>query len=136
MRRPGERRGSSRLTAPRQKIASDDGTCGVAGNLPAPSNLDVHCFRIESDEYVLLAFDDERKQATPERAMGGIGRLTATEREILALVLAGGSNASIAHARRVSPRTVVNQVVAIYQKLGVTCRRELRARARRDTTAK
>jgi DNA-binding NarL/FixJ family response regulator len=58
-------------------------------------------------------------------------RLTAAEREIVAGVLSGRSNAAIAQARRTSTRTVANQLAAIYRKLGVFSRWELAARAGR-----
>ncbi|HXK19752.1 MAG TPA: LuxR C-terminal-related transcriptional regulator [Polyangiaceae bacterium] len=58
-------------------------------------------------------------------------RLTAAEREVVAGVLNGRSNAAIALARRTSTRTVANQLAAIYRKLGVASRWELAASAGR-----
>lgn len=54
--------------------------------------------------------------------------LTLAERQVVAQVLRGRSNAAIARARRTSSRTVANQLAAIYRKLGVSSRWELAAR--------
>jgi len=51
--------------------------------------------------------------------------LTATEREVVTLVLEGRSNREIAEARGASYRTVANQLASIYKKLGVASRTEL-----------
>lgn len=52
--------------------------------------------------------------------------LSPAEREILAMLLAGDSNAAIARARRRSERTVANQVSAILRKTGCPSRGVLR----------
>jgi len=67
----------------------------------------------------------------PVEALGLDPRLTDAEREVVAGVLSGRSNAAIAIARRTSARTVANQLAAIYRKLGVSSRWELAARAGR-----
>ena len=54
--------------------------------------------------------------------------LSAAEREVARLVLEGNSNAAIARERGTSPRTVANQLAALYRKLGVRSRAELAAR--------
>jgi DNA-binding NarL/FixJ family response regulator len=54
--------------------------------------------------------------------------LTAAEREVASMVLAGWSNDAIATARRVSPSTVAAQVRSVFAKLGVSSRAELVAR--------
>jgi DNA-binding NarL/FixJ family response regulator len=51
--------------------------------------------------------------------------LTPAERAIAKLVLEGKTNEAIAKARRTSRNTVVNQLRAIYEKLGVRSRSEL-----------
>ena len=51
--------------------------------------------------------------------------LTSAEEEVLALLLDGYDNASIAEARSTSPRTTANQVAGIFRKLGVASRAEL-----------
>ena len=55
-------------------------------------------------------------------------RLTRAERAIALLIIAGEPNACIASARRVSLRTVANQIAALLKKLGVSSRTELAAR--------
>jgi DNA-binding NarL/FixJ family response regulator len=54
--------------------------------------------------------------------------LTPAEGEVLAFLLDGYDNASIAEARKTSPRTVANQVASIFRKLGVASRAELAAK--------
>ena len=76
------------------------------------------------DEFVLLGFalpDDATPRLSPP--------LTAAERAVLALVIEGFSTRAIADARGTSPRTVGHQLAAIYRKVGVRSRRELRALA-------
>jgi DNA-binding NarL/FixJ family response regulator len=51
--------------------------------------------------------------------------LSSAEIEVATLAVRGFSNASIARTRRVSTRTVSNQMQAIYAKLGVTSRSQL-----------
>ena len=60
--------------------------------------------------------------------------LTRTEGTIMRLILNGYSNSDIARARGKSVSTVANQAYAIYRKLGVNSRRELRACSVRTTT--
>ena len=86
----------------------------------------------------------ERLGAAPLAALiadvtrrGGIGasrtpaldRLTAREREILAMVVSGTSNRDIATALFISPKTVSVHVSALLRKFGVTGRGDLRAAA-------
>lgn len=51
--------------------------------------------------------------------------LTAAEHAVAQLVLRGLSNSEIARRRHTSPRTVANQLAAIFRKLGVNSRAEL-----------
>jgi DNA-binding NarL/FixJ family response regulator len=53
--------------------------------------------------------------------------MTSAELAVAELVIAGRSNREIAATRATSPRTVANQLRAIYQKLGVSSRTELLA---------
>jgi DNA-binding CsgD family transcriptional regulator len=55
----------------------------------------------------------------------GQSRLTATEEDVLRLLIAAKSNEQIARERCRSSRTVANQVKSIFRKLGVSSRREL-----------
>lgn len=57
-----------------------------------------------------------------------IDGLTEAEQSVVALVLDGHDNASIAAARSRSPRTVANQLARIFRKLGVSSRAELAAK--------
>jgi DNA-binding CsgD family transcriptional regulator len=60
-----------------------------------------------------------------------LSQLTASERQIHQLVMDGCSNDDISRRRNVSKRTVINQLMSIYRKLGVGSRRELKAHFRR-----
>jgi DNA-binding NarL/FixJ family response regulator len=96
-----------------------------------PENLEVHSFHIGTDEYVLLSFS-----VAPEGSrLDGVDGLSPSERDIVSRVFRGQSNGAIASARGTSPRTVANQLAAIYSKLGVRSRRELVARPERAETA-
>jgi DNA-binding NarL/FixJ family response regulator len=94
--------------------------------LAPPADLEVTSFKIDSEEYVVLAFNAPTKQENVE----GPKRLTASERAVMALVLQGRTNAEIARARGTSASTIANQVSMLYRKLGVSSRRELYARRR------
>jgi DNA-binding CsgD family transcriptional regulator len=48
--------------------------------------------------------------------------LTERETQILRLVAEGRTNASIAHALEVSPRTIAKHLEHVYRKLGVSSR--------------
>ena len=54
--------------------------------------------------------------------------LTEREREVCALVVAGSSNAQVAAALFISPRTVEHHLHSIYRKVGVRSRAQLAAR--------
>lgn len=60
-------------------------------------------------------------------AMAGADALTASERRIAALAGAGRSNREIAQEIFVTPKTVENHLGRIYQKLGISSRRDLGA---------
>jgi DNA-binding CsgD family transcriptional regulator len=59
--------------------------------------------------------------------------LTRTELDVVRRLLDGQSNAVIARERSTSPRTVANQVAAVYRKLRVGSRAELAALWARHT---
>jgi DNA-binding CsgD family transcriptional regulator len=69
---------------------------------------------------------------TEDSLAEGATRLTPSEQAVVALAVAGRSNGAIAIARGCSPRTIANHLAAAYQKLGLSGRRELRARLRRQ----
>ncbi|MFL5926118.1 MAG: ATP-binding protein [Gaiellaceae bacterium] len=62
-------------------------------------------------------------------ARGNRAALTGRQLEVLALVVAGRTNAQIADELVVSPRTVEHHVAAVLAKLGATSRRDVAARA-------
>ena len=60
-----------------------------------------------------------------EASVEASAQLSPAERAVLAGVLEGSSHRTIAARRHSSPRTIANQVAAIFRKLGVHSRREL-----------
>lgn len=72
---------------------------------------------VDGHQYVLLEW--------PARAAREPVDLTPAERDVLAGILRGDSNATIARRRRTRPRTVANQVASLFRKLGVRSRSEL-----------
>lgn len=82
-----------------------------------PADLEVVPFEVDGQAYALLEF-----RSAPAVFPGG---LTESEWLVALLVLAGHSSRDIARIRGVAARTVSNQLAAIYQKLGLTSRREL-----------
>jgi DNA-binding NarL/FixJ family response regulator len=76
-------------------------------------------FRAGDDEYVILS--------APLAHVPQFDALTAAEHVVLAAILDGQSNRAIARARGVALSTVINQVGAIYRKLGVQSRAEAMA---------
>jgi len=65
--------------------------------------------------------------SVPLEPPGMLDVLSAAEREVALAALEGLSNTAIARARGTSPRTVANQLAALYRKLGVKSRAELAA---------
>jgi DNA-binding CsgD family transcriptional regulator len=61
-------------------------------------------------------------QALATATRSGLADLTAREIQILRLVAQGRTNAAIAHALEVSPRTIAKHLEHIYRKLGVSSR--------------
>jgi len=64
----------------------------------------------------------------PESESETKARLTAAELAVAKFAMRGMANQAIAAARGCSLRTVVNQLTAVYSKLRISGRRELRAR--------
>lgn len=71
-----------------------------------------------------------RADGEPPLAAGEAERLTAREREVLALVAAGRSNGEIAAALVIAPGTVKRHVHSLFAKLAASSRTQLVARAR------
>jgi DNA-binding NarL/FixJ family response regulator len=74
-------------------------------------------FRMGSEEFAVLS--------VPVGSSHALAALTPSERSVVQAVLAGRSNNEIAEARATAPRTVANQLAAIYRKLGISSRAEL-----------
>jgi DNA-binding CsgD family transcriptional regulator len=104
---------------------ADDHGLALALGPPSPTALRADTFSIGFDEYLVLSFAPSAG-ASSVHADGGLTRrahLTSAER-----------NQAIALHRKVSLRTVVNQVSSIYRKLAVRSRRELSALQRHGAT--
>jgi len=100
----------------RVRQRGEDGA-GAVRAIPAPSGLQASTFSLNDDQYAILSFP------LPElRIPSGLSR---AEEDVVRAVLAGHSNARIAHARGTSPNTVANQLRSIYVKLGISGRLEL-----------
>lgn len=97
-----------KIGAPRKPIATPRGLTGARGWL-------------DGREILMLSY--------PHEPALSLEKLTAAEREIVASVLAGRTNAEIARSRGTSPRTIAKQVAAAMAKLGVHGRGELAAAA-------
>ncbi len=76
------------------------------------------------DSYVVLSYP------TPALGAAGRARLSGAERDVLAHLLEGLTNAEIARRRGTATRTVANQVASILRKLRLGSRAELAARLR------
>jgi DNA-binding CsgD family transcriptional regulator len=88
--------------------------------------IDAVRFSIGSEEYVLLTFP---APVEPAHVPDG-PKLSPAEHAVASLALRGRSNNEIGRLRGTSARTIANQLSAIYRKLGVSSRRELRASPR------
>ncbi len=82
----------------------------------------------EGDVTLLRVGDEELVVLTMPVLATHTLELSGAERHVLALILEGKSNASIAGVRGTAVRTVANQVTSIFRKLGVASRAELAAR--------
>ena len=72
---------------------------------------------VEKIDDELVVFSWDIAQPPPE--------LTAAERDVLARVVKGESNAAIARARKTSVRTIANQVASLLRKTGASSRYDL-----------
>ena len=68
-------------------------------------------------------------------ALGGLGALTAREREVLAQIAEGRSNREIAHLLHMSEKTVKTHVSSVLAKLGVADRTQAALYAVRNSPA-
>lgn len=109
-------------------VPADRAGLGLALGPPSSNGPRAETFRIGFDEYLVISFASSAEadvEANPNVSL--LERLTNAEREVAGLVLGGLSNQAIARRRKVSLRTIVNQVSSIYRKLAVRSRRELSA---------
>lgn len=95
-----------------------------AAPVSAPADLRVAHFELQGRELAVLSFPVAGATEAPPS-------LSPAEREVLAGILDGLSNAWLAQARGTSVRTVANQVASIFDKRGVSSRTELVARMSR-----
>jgi DNA-binding CsgD family transcriptional regulator len=82
-------------------------------------------YRLEQAQRALVASGDP----APRAGSDGIDGLTPREREVLAWVAAGKSNAQIAAILGTMPRTVAKHLERVYEKLGVESRTAAAMRA-------
>jgi DNA-binding NarL/FixJ family response regulator len=87
--------------------------------LRPPTGLSAHAFEVGGARYVVISF--------PASGLARTEKLTAAEREVIAAVLDGKSNAQIASDRGRAERTVANQIASAFRKLSVRSRSELAA---------
>ena len=72
-----------------------------------------------------MGADERLAVAKVELCSKALSQLTSAEREVALLVVDGLTNAEIGVQRHTSPRTIANQVAAVFRKLGVHGRLEL-----------
>lgn len=84
-----------------------------------PELLEVTVLSQGGSDWLLLSF--------PSGAAGQPAALSEAELEVASRLCEGQSQAQIASARGTAPRTVANQISAIYRKLGVHSKAELMA---------
>jgi DNA-binding CsgD family transcriptional regulator len=108
------------------RLRSRADSCARQPALREPSGIRALRFHVGSDEFALLSCDLPPKESVPIRG------LSPSERSVAELVLQGHSNAEVARARSTSTRTVANQIAAVFRKLEVKSRRELRALVLRE----
>jgi DNA-binding CsgD family transcriptional regulator len=87
---------------------------------PPPSGLVAYRLDSADDDLVVFEWQPRQDHSVPA--------LSAAERVVLDHVVAGKSNAEIAALRRVSVRTIANQVASLLRKFGVGSRFELISR--------
>ena len=94
----------------------------MTGGRPVfPFNLRAIRFEEDGKEWVVFSYVTDSEGTFPPT-------LSAAQRDVLARVLAGHSNAAIARARSTSPRTVANQVAELLRRFQLSSRRDLIAR--------
>jgi len=82
-----------------------------------PKGLAVETFTADGEEFLVFSWEDEPPSQPLE--------LTVAERDVLARVVRGDSNAAIARARSTSARTVANQIASLLRKTSAASRFDL-----------
>lgn len=93
---------------------------------------EISVLELQVSEHRLLVLSVGEDHARPR----AVERLTAAERAVALDAIAGRSNRAIAARRGTTPRTVANQLCAVYRKLRVASRAELAARLTRNVSTK
>jgi DNA-binding NarL/FixJ family response regulator len=106
-----------RRSAVRPQPAQHAAPSTPPGAVRAPADLAAHTFSAGGQEFLVLSYSVAMNEPAAE--------LTDAERAVVAAVLEGRTNAAIASMRGTSPRTIANQVAAVFRKLGVRSRTEL-----------
>ena len=104
----------------------DAGALCFVGKSVSPADI-AHALRAVSGKHEIHYNTRQRTAAPAERttqATGPADTLTRREREILAMVAEGGSNAQVAQTLWVTEQTVKFHLSNIYRKLGVANRTE------------
>ncbi|MBK8410616.1 MAG: helix-turn-helix transcriptional regulator [Sandaracinaceae bacterium] len=94
---------------------------------PSRDTRGVELTEVQVDGVAMLLID----LPAPTLAGDHFADMTDAERDVALRVAAGQSNAAIAKARGTHVRTVANQLAALFRKLGVASRAELRAQLAR-----
>ncbi|MFB9375728.1 response regulator [Kineococcus gynurae] len=107
---------------------------GAGGVLAKGSEADdiVHALAVVAGGHVVLPAGLAGTLLAPTVAPTGLRELSAREREVLALLVAGLPSAAIAQRLGLATKTVSNRISEVLTKLGVATRAEAVAIARRD----